>query len=103
MTNELRGIIEKLVSENPDIEQIATAWTPRNVGAIIWVRFPKLEDKKWANYFMEKYSDYVNNLYTSVLIYDECCTLVFSQSERLDDDTSTQLVYDKKRGIIDAV
>ena len=96
MTKELRGIIEKLVSENPDIEQIATDWTSAHVGAMIWVKFSKL-DKKWAIYFMEKYSDYVNNLYTSVRIYDECRILVSPQTEPFDDDPSTPLVYDKKR------
>ena len=36
MTKELRGIIEKMVSENPDIMQIATDWSPSNIGATIW-------------------------------------------------------------------
>lgn len=36
MTKELRGIIEKMVSENPDIMQIATDWSPSNIGTTIW-------------------------------------------------------------------
>ena len=103
MTKELRGIIEKMIIENPDIEQIATDWTPTHIGTTIWVQFPNSVDKKWANQFMEKYTDYVNNLYTPEYMIDDCRTLVFPQSERLDDDPSTPLVYDKKRGILDAV
>lgn len=103
MTRELRGIIKKLVFENPDIEQIATDWSPSNVGAMIWVQFPNLVDRNLANQFMKKYTDYVNALYTPECMMDDCRTLVFPQSERLDDDPSTPLVYDKKRGIIDAV
>lgn len=59
MTKELRGIIEKMVSENPDIMQIATDWSPSNIGTTIWVQFPSIEDQELANQFMEKYTDYV--------------------------------------------
>lgn len=55
MTKELRGIIEKMVSENPDIMQIATDWSPSNIGTTIWVRFPSIEDQELANQFMETY------------------------------------------------
>lgn len=55
MTKELRGIIEKMVSENPDIMQIATDWSPSNIGTTIWVQFPSIEDQELANQFMEKY------------------------------------------------
>lgn len=103
MTKELKEIIEKLISANPDIEQIATDWTPTHIGTEIWVQFPNLSDRSWGNQFMEKYTDYVNNLYTPECMIDDCRTLVFPQSERLDDDPNTPLVYDKKRGIIDAV
>ena len=55
MTKELRGIIEKMVSENPDIMQIATDWSPSNIGTTIWVQFPSIEDQELANQFMETY------------------------------------------------
>ena len=48
MTKELRGIIEKMVSENPDIMQIATDWSPSNIGTTIWVQFPSIEDQELA-------------------------------------------------------
>ena len=51
MTKELRGIIEKMVSENPDIMQIATDWSPSNIGTTIWVQFPSIEDQELANQF----------------------------------------------------
>ena len=57
MTKELRGIIEKMVSENPDIMQIATDWSPSNIGTTIWVQFPSIEDQELANQFMEKYTE----------------------------------------------
>lgn len=98
MTKELRGIIEKMVSENPDIMQIATDWSPSNIDTTIWVQFPSIEDQELANQFMEKYTDYVNDLFTPDYMQDE-----FPQLERFDDDPNTPLVYDKKRGIIDAV
>ena len=104
MTKELRGIIEKLVHENPDIEQIATDWTPTHIGTEIWVQFPKIENQELANQFMEKYTDYVNNLYTPECMIDDCRTLVFPQTKSLENNPSgIPLVYDKKRGIIDAV
>ena len=103
MPKELRGIIEKMVSENPDIMQIATDWSPSNIGTTIWVQFPSIEDQELANQFMEKYTDYVNDLFTPDYMYDDSHTLVFPQLERFDDDPNTPLVYDKKRGIIDAV
>ncbi len=103
MTKELRGIIEKMVSENPDIMQIATDQSPSNIGTTIWVQFPSIEDQELANQFMEKYTDYVNDLFTPDQMYDDSHTLVFPQLERFDDDPNTPLVYDKKRGIIDAV
>lgn len=103
MTKELRGIIEKMVSENPDIMQIATDQSPSNIGTTIWVQFPSIEDQELANQFMEKYTDYVNDLFTPDYMYDDSHTLVFPQLERFDDDLNTPLVYDKKRGIIDAV
>ena len=55
MTKELRGIIEKMVSENPEIMQIATDWSPSNIGTTIWVQFPSIEDQELANQFMETY------------------------------------------------
>lgn len=103
MTKELRGIIEKMVYENPDIEQIATDWSPSNIGAAIWVQIPDLTDKERCLHIMESYSDYINTMYTPEEVYDECRTLVIPQAEQLDDDPNTPLVYDKKRGIIDAV
>lgn len=71
MTKELRGIIEKMVSENPDIMQIATDWSPSNIGTTIWVQFPSIEDQELANQFMEKYTDYVNDLFTPDYMYDD--------------------------------
>ena len=82
MTKELRGIIEKMVSENPDIMQIATDWSPSNIGTTIWVQFPSIEDQELANQFMEKYTDYVNDLFTPDYMYDDSHTLVFPQLER---------------------
>ena len=52
---------------------------------------------------LKKYTDYVNDLFTPDYMYDNSHTLVFPQLERFDDDPNTPLVYDKKRGIIDAV
>ena len=92
MTKELRGIIEKMVSENPDIMQIATDWSPSNIGTTIWVQFPSIEDQELANQFMEKYTDYVNDLFTPDYMYDDSHTLVFPQLERFDDDPNTPLV-----------
>ena len=43
------------------------------------------------------------DLFTPDYMYDDSHTLVFPQLERFDDDPNTPLVYDKKRGIIDAV
>ena len=94
MTKELRGIIEKMVSENPDIMQIATDWSPSNIGTTIWVQFPSIEDQELANQFMEKYTDYVNDLFTPDYMYDDSHTLVFPQLERFDDDPNTPLVYE---------
>ena len=105
MTKELRGIIEKMVSENPDIMQIATDWSPSNIGTTIWVQFPSIEDQELANQFMEKYTDYVNDLFTPDYMYDALSDWVEEgiPYRRFDDDPNTPLVYDKKRGIIDAV
>lgn len=92
MTKELRGIIEKMVSENPDIMQIATDWSPSNIGTTIWVQFPSIEDQELANQFMEKYTDYVNDLFTPDYMYDDSHTLVFPQLERIE--SAAYIVFD---------
>ena len=61
-----------------------------------------LWQKNYAE-LLKKYTDYVNDLFTPDYMYDDSHTLVFPQLERFDDDPNTPLVYDKKRGIIDAV
>ena len=38
---------------------------------------------------MEKYTDYVNDLFTPDYMYDDSNTLVFPQLERFDDDPNT--------------
>ena len=56
-----------------------------------------------VNFFHHLPDDYVNDLFTPDYMYDDSHTLVFPQLERFDDDPNTPLVYEKKRGIIDAV
>lgn len=97
MTKELRGIIEKMVSENPDIMQIATNWSPSNIGTTIWVQFPSIEDQELANQFMEKYTDYVNDLFTPDYMYDDSHMLLCSCGRNLPDSEQVIKRYLKEK------
>lgn len=101
MSNELKEIIQKLISENPDIVQISACWNPKTCDGIIWVQIPGISGTKRYNEFLNNYTEYVNDTYGNVdPAYDECHTLVCAQSAPVVDEVYS-LVYDKERGIIE--
>lgn len=101
MSNELKEIIQKLISENPDIVQISSNWDPKTCNGIIWVQIPGISGTERYIDFFNKYTDYVTDKYSNAdPIYDECVTTVCAQSDPVASNVYP-LVYDKERGIIE--
>lgn len=101
MSNELKEIIQKLISENPDIVQISACWDSRTCNGIIWVQIPGISGTKRYTEFLNNYTEYVNDTYgNNDPAYDECRTLVCAQSDPVASSVYP-LVYDKERGIVE--
>lgn len=101
MSKELKEIIQKLISENPDIIQISAHWDSRTCNGIIWVQIPGISGTKRYTEFLNNYTEYVNDTYGNMdPAYDECSTLVCAQSDPVADEVYP-LVYDRERGIIE--
>lgn len=98
MSKELREIIEKLVSENPDIEQINARWDPRTCEGEIWVYIPRAMSSQEDSNFQNRYTDFVNETYGKD--HDELLTLVCPTKIPVTEPAYL-LVYDKKRGVIE--
>ena len=92
MSKELREIIEKLVSENPDIEQISACWDPDICNGTIWVKIPDIcdpENKDRYNEFINKYTNYVEEKYgRNEPEYDDCTTLVCATDDDIADSAN---------------
>lgn len=97
MSKELVEIIEKLVSENPDIEQINARWDSRSCEGEIWVYIPRTMSSQEDSEFQNHYTDYVNETYGKD--QDESLTLVCPTKVPVTEQAYS-LVYDKKRGVI---
>ena len=104
MSKELREIIEKLVSENPDIEQISACWDPVICNGTIWVKIPDIcnpKNKDRYNEFINKYTNYVEEKYgRDEPEYDDCTTLVCATDDDIAD-SANKLVYTKESGVIE--
>lgn len=101
MTKELREIIEKLVSDNPDIEKITADWRQELCDGVIWVYMPSLHDKAKSNELSVHYTDYVNDTYgNDEPQFDEFATLVCFTDDYMEDPLY-KIVYTKESGVIE--
>lgn len=95
MSKELKEIIEKIVSENPDILFIYTNWRPGGFGGMFVAQTNDLVEPRSADFTL-KYSQFIWDNYESEL--DDFVTVVVLQRVGYIGDPAYNLVYDKNNG-----
>lgn len=94
MSNELKEIITKIVSENPDVKCVYSNWEPNGVGGIIMVHVHDITKYDIFD-FIDKYTQYITDMFDTAA--DDLCSLVLiEQANPLNAPYPT--VYNKTKG-----
>lgn len=94
MSNELKEIVTKIVSESPEVVCIYSDWKPNGFGGTVFIQIPNA-DRDHAAHLQVKYTQYIWD--TFEYMTDDACSAVIV-TDVYEMESVYVLVYDKSKG-----